>query len=193
MVARMTIIGIDNGVTNQGIGILQNGVMRLFQLPTKNVKNYQKEISHVRRINFPALIQILAPYRNSENTIETVAIMERPMVNNKMFHASLSAVRCMEAWIIALELSNIPYKFIDSKEWQSAMLPPEIVDSKRSNLKGKERTAQLKKASRDLAIKNWPYLSIRGDGDGLLIAYYASTLTDVCSDQTPQEEEVHHT
>ena len=73
------------------------------------------------------------------------------------------AVRAFEATIVALEQLHIPYQYIDSKEWQKALLP--------KGCKGKE----LKKASHDIATRLFPVITLKKneDADGLLIAEYA--------------------
>ena len=92
-----------------------------------------------------------------------LAILERPMVNPGRFKATISAIRCLEATVIALESLYIPYMYIDSKEWQRSMLP--------DGIKG---APNLKKASLDIGNRMWPSLmnSKMKDADSLLIAEY---------------------
>jgi hypothetical protein len=65
----------------------------------------------------------------------------------------------LEATEIVLEELQIPYQFIDSKEWQKVLLP--------SGLKGD----QLKKAALDVAKRLFPKQEIV-NADSLLIAEY---------------------
>jgi len=76
-----------------------------------------------------------------------------------------SAMRSMEATLVVLELLSIPYIWIDSKEWQSELLP--------HGIKG---TDALKSASKDVGIRRFPQfkelIQKRKDADGILIAEY---------------------
>jgi hypothetical protein len=86
-------------------------------------------------------------------------MIERSMINPMRWVASVSAIRCLEATEIILEELQIPYQFIDSKEWQKVLLP--------SGLKGD----QLKKAADDVAKRLFPKQTIV-NSDSLLIAEY---------------------
>jgi hypothetical protein len=83
------------------------------------------------------------------------------MVNSTRFNATLSAIRALEATLIALERSQFPYEYIDSKEWQKVLLP-----------KGLKGSDELKAASLDIGKRLFPSLDIKKDADGLLIAEY---------------------
>jgi hypothetical protein len=83
------------------------------------------------------------------------------MVNSTRFNATLSAIRALEATLIALEESQFPYEYIDSKEWQKLLLP-----------KGLKGSDELKKASLDVGKRMFPELEIKKDADGLLIAEF---------------------
>jgi hypothetical protein len=83
------------------------------------------------------------------------------MVNSTRFNASLSAIRALEATLIALEESKLPYEYIDSKEWQKHLLP-----------KGLKGSDELKKASLDIGKRLFPSLELKKDADGVLIAEY---------------------
>ena len=89
----------------------------------------------------------------------TFVMIERPMVNPTRFAATISAIRCLEATELLLEELRIPYQFIDSKEWQKALLP--------SGLKGND----LKLGSESVANRLYPRLKIVNP-DCLLIALY---------------------
>jgi hypothetical protein len=73
----------------------------------------------------------------------------------------LSAVRALEATLIAVEQHQFRYEYIDSKEWQKELLP--------KNIKGSD---ELKSASLDVGKRMFPELNIKKDADGLLIAEY---------------------
>ena len=162
----MKVVGIDNGVTGTIAMIDTLGNVSLSSMPVKKELSYTKTKQWINRVDFPELISILSKSDQMLNpdgsiTIANVKIfIERPMINPMRWKASVSAIRCLEATIIALEQLSLPYEYIDSKEWQKHMLP--------SGLEGPE----LKKASKSVANRMFPSIEIRNDGDALLIAKY---------------------
>lgn len=76
----------------------------------------------------------------------------------------MTAIRCLEAQLIILEVLAIPHQFVDSKEWQRAMLP-----------KGIKGSDEQKRASKDIGNRLFPTLSDfkHPDRDGVLLAEYA--------------------
>lgn len=151
----MYYIGIDNGVSGT-IGILsKNSLAVSVPTPTRKEQNYTKTKKWVSRIDAPRLHALLEPYAG-----EALVLLERPMVNPGRFVATGSALRALEATLIVLEGLKLKPAFIDSKEWQKALLPP--------GLKGEA----LKSAAIDVAYKLFPHLSRLKDADGLLIAEY---------------------
>lgn len=158
---RTCVMGIDNGVTGSITVLYADGTFTYVKMPTFKQRNYTKVTSWLHRVNF---VKLRAFLDNLTTTNEVVlAVMERPMVNPGRFAASASALRCLEATQIALELSGIPYAFIDSKAWQKELLP--------KGLKGSE---ELKKASDALAKKKYPMYNFKdGEGDSTHIAEYA--------------------
>ena len=149
-------IGIDNGVSGAITILAETGeVLKHSKTPVKNCLNYTKKKAFHNRVNFQELKAIL----NMGSNYWSFCIIERPMVNPMRWVASVSALRCLEATEIILEELLIPYQFIDSKEWQKALLP--------SGLKG----PQLKKAADDVAKRLFPKLEIV-NADSLLIAEY---------------------
>ena len=76
----------------------------------------------------------------------------------------MTAMRCFEAELTALEMSGIRFMFIDSKEWQKELLP-----------KGISGSEELKKASLDIGNRLFPQFKgvKHKDRDGILIAEYA--------------------
>ena len=156
-----TYIGIDNGVSGS-IGIIpSSGVgARLINTPTFSVFNYTKEARKITRVDTVSLISFL-----SRDVLESpFAIIERPMVNPARFQATQSALRALEATLIVLEGLNIPYQFMDSKEWQKSILP--------RGIKGSD---VLKAASLDIGKRLFPQFAkqFKKDADGILIAEYA--------------------
>src|SRR4030042_2595354 len=149
-------IGIDNGVSGAITVLSESGVVYVhIKTPIKNCLNYTKKKAFHNRVNFQELIGVL----KNETPYLRFCMIERPMVNPMRWTASVSAIRCLEATEIVLEQLQIPYQFIDSKEWQKALLP--------SGLKKDE----LKKASMDVAKRLFPKQTII-NSDSLLIAEY---------------------
>lgn len=158
-----TYIGIDNGVTGS-IGIISELGNDFSSTPVVMQQNYTKKKGNIGRLVSRSFSDYLV--LNTHNIYESIAIIERPMVNSARFMASLSAVRCLEAQLNVLESLEIPYMYIDSKEWQKKLLP-----------KGTKGTADLKKASLDIGTRLFPefkdQFKKQKDADGMLIAEYA--------------------
>lgn len=160
----MIYIGIDNGVSGS-IGIIGDlrSLVDFKSTPIKKVQNYTKKKDMISRIDHSELLKILSSIASSGEPV--VVILERPMVNPTRFKATTSALRSFESTLVILEQLGIPYEFIDSKEWQKALLPA-----------GVEGSAELKKASHDVGCRLFPAHSTNinnhGDADGLLIAEY---------------------
>jgi hypothetical protein len=150
-----TFIGIDNGVSG-AITIMDEycNVLLHIKTPVKNCLNYTKKKAFVNRINFQQLkTALLIAGDNS------FCMIERPMVNPTRFKATISAIRCLEATEILLEELQIPYQFIDSKEWQKALLPSKLIKE------------ELKRAADSVGKRLFPKLKIV-NSDSLLIAEY---------------------
>ena len=154
----MNYIGIDNGVSGT-IGIIDDDHYQFLKSPTRKTQDYTKAKKNITRIDGIKLKKQLKPFSTYK------CILERPLVNPTRFFSTCSAMRSLEALLIVLEDINMSYQFIDSKEWQKAILP-----------KGCQGT-ELKKASVDIATRLYPLFSDmykkHGDADGILIAEYA--------------------
>lgn len=150
-----TWIGIDNGVSGS-IGIINSGGATWYAMPVRKELNYTKAKKWINRVDHIKLNHILSTVSHA------TAWIERPMVNPGRFQATLSAIRCLEATLIALEKLGIPYLYIDSKEWQKTQLP--------SGLEKEE----LKVASLDIGRRLWPTIHFKPDADALLIARHCS-------------------
>lgn len=153
----MKFIGIDNGVSGS-IGVVDEQGRCHAIIPTPTVKqlNYTKTKAWINRVDVVKLRAYLSLYQDAKCAIE------RPMVNPGRFKATVSAIRALEATQIVLESLQIPYEFLDSKEWQRELLP-----------KGLQKE-ELKAASVEIARRKFPETMIhfKGDGDGILIAEY---------------------
>ena len=149
-------LGIDNGVTGS-IGIILDNEYNYFKTPVKKELSYTKTKQWLNRIDFDVLKKDLSIYNIH------LAVIERPMVNPGRFKATMSAMRALESTQIVLEQLKIPYQWIDSKEWQKAMLPA-----------GLEKE-ELKEASLQIGTRLFPNIKWDNfdDADGILIARYA--------------------
>lgn len=159
-------IGIDNGCTG-AISCIQDGIVVHAPMPVKKEQSYTKKQQQITRIDVPKLIDILSLLKSSMGVF---ALMERAMVNPLRWKASMSAIRALEATLIALEMSNVPYAYIDSKLWQKEFLPNDIVSNK--ELKNAQKSKLLKQASIDIAKRLFPQIKTK-DADSLLIMEYA--------------------
>lgn len=153
-------IGIDNGTTGT-IGIVGNNMSpQLHHTPIKKEQDYTKSKKQVTRLDCIGLKSILDQFNHNDICV----VMERPMINPTRWTASMSAIRCLEATLIMLEVLGISHQFIDSKEWQREMLP-----------KGIKGSDEQKKASLDIGNRLFPQFADfkQKDRDGILIAEYA--------------------
>ena len=156
-------IGIDNGVTGT-VGVVGDEILPVFvKIPTKTEQNYTKAKQNITRVDCSALKNLLETYSGCN----VMVAMERPMVNPSRFKATTSALRCLEAELIVIELLKYPHVFIDSKEWQRVLLP-----------KGIKGCDEQKKASLDIGNRLFPQFqgAKHPDRDGILIAEYVRRL-----------------
>lgn len=161
-------IGIDNGVTGSiGMTGMINGIdgvkkfSEFLKMPVMSELSYTKVKHKITRIDHDKLTKFF----NQFTEMRVIAILERPMVNPKRFKATASALRALEATLVVLEQLDIARQYIDSKEWQKAMLPSGVTG------------AGLKPASVDIGCRLFPQhkdaIKKHKDADGLLIAEYA--------------------
>lgn len=160
-------VGIDNGVSGS-IGIIYpDGATELSPTPIRKTLNYTKKKGFISRVDVEKLKGILEPLKLYSRTLNgpsgVFVAMERPMVNPGRFQATVSALRALEATLIVLEQLELPYMYIDSKEWQKMLLPSGIVGSD-----------ELKAASAEVGRRLFPSRGkeIKKDADALLIAEY---------------------
>lgn len=151
-------IGIDNGVSG-AITVLDEAGQILLHIktPIKNHLNYTKAKAFINRVDSPKLKGILSIWPDDYD--DSFCMIERPMIHPGRFKATISAVRCLEATEILLEELLIPYQFIDSKEWQKALLPSGLVKD------------ELKRGADEVAKRLFPK-AIVVNSDSLLIAEY---------------------
>jgi hypothetical protein len=155
-----TYVGIDNGVTASW-GFITHSCSDFFPVKINKTRDYTKVKKFVSRIDWVWAHQFFDQFDNEH----TIVLLERPMVNPGRFTATLSAMRSLESTLCVLEACSLPYIYIDSKEWQKAMLP--------TGVKGED----LKFESKATACRLFPHLQAKitkhKDGDGILIAEYA--------------------
>jgi hypothetical protein len=159
--SKTNFIGFDNGISGS-IGILTSrGGSEFFETPVIKCLSYTKEAQHIHRLDWLRL-KISLEYLQPE---QTMVMIERPMVNPKAFKATQSAMRCLEATLIVLEMLLFEYVFIDSKEWQRQLLSSAVI--------GHE---DMKEASLHVGTQLYPIhthdILKHKDADGLLIAHY---------------------
>ena len=159
-------IGIDNGVSGT-IGVIYGcNQYDCIKTPVKLEQDYHKTTQNVSRIDRWAFTAFLYKYLHRCNNC--YAVMERPMINPRFFKATYSASRSVEATLIYIEsfatISGLRYKWLDSKEWQKAMLPKGTM------------AKELKLRSMQIASRSYPNCSElfmkHKDGDGMLMAEY---------------------
>lgn len=155
-------IGIDNGVTGT-IAIIKDDETIFLKTPVKKQQSYTKTKQNISRLDIMKFMQILSKEIKGQKCF---VVLERPMINPGRFKASLSAIRCLEAILVGLEIYEIPYQYCDSKAWQKELLPKGILGA-----------PELKKASADKGCELFPefdgMIHKHGDADGLLIAEWA--------------------
>ena len=152
--------GIDNGVSGT-IGFVGDNISpQFYHTPVKKEQDYTKCKKLVSRLDYTAFTKLFSAY----NKNDIIILMERPLVNPAKFIATASALRCHEAELIMIEVMGIKHMFIDSKEWQRALLP-----------KGTKGADEQKEASLCIGNRLFPMYSDfnHKDRDGLLIAEYA--------------------
>lgn len=151
-------IGWDNGIGN--ISAVWPDKLAEYKItPIKKCLNYTKKVAYISRLDRTATWELIAGWTEG---YMPVVVIERPMVNPGRFKATASGLRVCEAQECLMEDMGIPYRFIDSKEWQKVMLP--------AGVKGPE----TKTASLAVGERLFPHLKdkFKNDADSLLIAEY---------------------
>lgn len=164
--AHKIYIGIDNGVTGTIAWMGEGVAADMIETPVKSEQSYTKEKKNITRIDYPEVVTRLKEItRFLDSPAEALAVIERPMINPMRFQASVSAARSLEATLIAIESLGLPRMYVDSRQWQKALLP--------HGCKGPE----LKRASADIGCRLFPdreaIIGKHKDADALLIAEWA--------------------
>jgi hypothetical protein len=155
-----TTIAIDNGTTGS-IGVLAWSHEAVFMTTPIKEELHGKAGKVIKRIDHRELELALAPFL----TAPCRAYVERPFTGGPMMiNTAILAARAYEATIIVLERLGIGWQQVDSKEWQSVMLP------------GVTGSAELKKASKLRGTQLYPSqataIKAHGDADSLLMAHH---------------------
>lgn len=164
--AHQVWVGLDNGTTGS-IGCVGNCITRCIETPIIKEQSYTKAKKIISRIDHVALKRWFVEILNEGyQPGDIVVAIERPMINPMRFQASISAARALESTLCIIEDLEIPHFYVDSREWQTKMLP-----------KGVRGAPELKKASMDIGLRLFPdcaeVIKNHGDADNLLIAEWA--------------------
>jgi len=156
-------LGFDNGVSGT-IAAIYNDKVWFQKTPILKEQNYTKKKGNISRIDFLAFKKWIDGILEECTPKSCFCLIERPMVNPGRFTATISALRALEATLIIVEQTGLPFQYVDSKEWQRVLLP--------RGSKGD----QLKTDSRDMGMRLFPefteMIKKHKDADGLLIAEY---------------------
>lgn len=153
-----TYIAIDNGATGTFCIMSREGIKH-GPLPTKKSLNYQKAKQEITRIDHGELFELLREVHADDAAC--LVLIERPFVNPIGFKATTSGLRALESVLIGVERNGLGHVFVDSREWQRALLP--------SGIKGR---AEIKKAAVDVAARLFPQIKTK-DADSILMAEWA--------------------
>lgn len=187
------ILGFDNGTTAHFTLVDINGKLLSYEkVPTyqhdswskpKKRKYKVKDTYEVRWfqpkftfVDIDALKNLL--FSVVPNLEKTICYLERPAVNYCMgwqMQSSLSAFGAWQAVLYVLKSLNIKYVIIDSKQWQSGLIPEATGKNNKGIKKNKgERNKLLKKFADEFAHKLYPDLEFKdpGDGDSVCIAEF---------------------
>lgn len=170
----MIYVGIDNGVSG-AIAYYKDEKMYVCELPVKSVQNYTKKVEFVNKLDFVELKKIFGNILSYGQQIKV--LWERPFCNSKMFNASLSSMLSYQTTLDVFAELQIAYDMVDSKIWQTKLLPKgiyKITQDKNGRNRIKADRKMLKKASIDTANRLYPYLEIKKDGqaDAVMICEY---------------------
>ena len=173
-------IGIDNGVTGSVCVVDEHGTcLEYWPTPVEKTLNYTKVKEYITRVKGEVLGKKLRPYAATGTVV-----IERPLVNPGRWKATVSALRCDEATRIILEVLGFKFIYVDSKEWQDAMLPkrkaaPRATKTMTDDQKAAQQAAaalfknETKNLSLMVAQQLFPKITFKKDGDAALMAEWA--------------------
>jgi hypothetical protein len=184
-------IAIDNGVSGSICILSASGkLLHYGPTPVRKCLNYTKVKEYLNRVDGVALRAILEPYAQGEATV----VIERPMLNPLRWKASVSALRCDEATLVVLETLGLSYHYVDSRQWQTPMLPKrsavpavpklpklaskeEKVQNDKFKAARKKRMAEYNKETKALSLaigqRLFPGIVFKGDADAAVMCEWA--------------------
>lgn len=186
------ILGVDNGTTGKYCLLdLKGNLLQFVNVPIynhngwskpKKVKKINKDGSvteHIKQttFNFIDVFKLKELWETQiPNLKEVVCYLERPAVNYNArwsLQTSLSAFASWMAVITVLRILGIEYHTIDSKEWQSVLIPEALGKNNKEYVKKQrekgERNKLLKQHANEYAQRLYPNIKIK-DGDSICIA-----------------------
>lgn len=156
-------ISVDNGASGSfSILDTENSIVVFDHIPITKAQNYTKKKQNISRIDHIKFESVLLPYKDRPDVL---CLIERPMTNAMRVMATISGARAFESVLCITERLKLSVEIVDSKQWQSKMLP---IGLKRE---------ELKKASQDIGIRMYPQFKDKiekhKDADSLLMAEWA--------------------
>ena len=144
-------ISFDNGVTGSICILDEDGRVMLYApIPVRKTLNYTKAVGYSSRVNGAALRAMLEPYVK-----DCTVVLERPMINPGRWIATVSAIRCDEATRTIIEDFDAKLIYVDSKDWQTPMLPtrPPVKGKLFKVPKGAKKTEYLQEREDNKVLK----------------------------------------
>lgn len=186
------ILSMDNGTTGsfcildsmgklltfEHIPTLKENTWRKDQKPKKSKGKKKSPVTQYTVIDIDKLQKVIRKYLVFNP--DMVAYIERPAVSfmSKFgIHTALSAFAAFVCVAYVMRKLEIPYHWVDSKEWQDYTIPEAMAknkEQKKKKVKSTLRNKDLKVASDSLARKLFPDIVLKesGDGDCLCMGYY---------------------
>jgi len=162
-VSGRVFIGVDNGVTGTLGAVPEDGGWSLFsRMPTYKSKEYMRSKTRFMTHLDPVALEKF--FRDLATEGPLTIVTERPLVNPKLFKATMSAVRCHEILLATMRRMGLSlYATWDSRDWQSKVL-------------GKLEKGETKPASLAKGLELYPdhaeMMKRHGDADGILMAHW---------------------
>lgn len=186
------ILSMDNGTTGSFCIIDSKGKLLAFEhIPTLKEHSWRKEDKpkkSKKKKKSPVTQYTVIDIDKLQLTIrrylafnpDMVAYIERPAVSfmSKFgMHTALSAFAAFVSVAYVMRKLEIPYHWVDSKEWQDYTIPEAMAknrEQKKQKVKTTLRNKDLKIASDNLARELFPNIVLKesGDGDCLCMGYY---------------------
>ena len=186
------VLGIDNGVSGSFTLMDYRGNVVLFShVPTykevkwtkpkvKKYKSGAKKVTYdyITLVDIDALQRMLVAKTSTISNIH--AFLERPAISYAAAWSMATSISAAMSWAYVryvLKKLRIPVTCIDSRAWQTALIPEALGKNNKEyskTLKAGERNKLLKEASDMHAKVLYPAYNGKdlGDGDSINIAYY---------------------